>query len=166
MMNSAVPFARRTSRQSEAVRETTALVLAQTRTRLSRQSNRSQSAPPIPAGKRLARPETGAGIFGDECLLRGAETGLSRAFPAKAPGSQRHFHPQRETGVARECVVGPAGLKPATNRLWAPSQSSAAAGRRLVLLLAGRTAVPSIGHRLSKRRHGSVVRSRAVNDRG
>jgi hypothetical protein len=58
-----------------------------TRNCLCRRSNRSLSAPPIPSGKRFRAARDRAGIFGDECLLRGAETGLSRAFPAKAPGS-------------------------------------------------------------------------------
>jgi hypothetical protein len=43
--------------------------------------------------------------------------------------------------------------------------STAAVGR-LLRELTGRTAVPSIGHRLRKRRHGSVVPTGPVNDRG
>jgi hypothetical protein len=39
-------------------------------------------------------------------------------------------------------------------------------GRRRALNLAGRTAVPSIWHRLRKRRHGGIVRAGPVNDRG
>jgi hypothetical protein len=36
---------------------------------------------------------------------------------AKAPGSSRHFHRARETVFAQDCVVGLAGLEPATKRL-------------------------------------------------
>ena len=43
--------------------------------------------------------------------------------------------------------------------------STAAVGR-LLRDLAGRTAVPSIRHRLRERRHGGIVRTSPVNDRG
>jgi CO/xanthine dehydrogenase Mo-binding subunit len=58
----------------------------ETRTRLSRPSNRSLFAPPIPAGKRFGEPRDRAGLFGDDRLFCPTETGLSRLFLAKGPG--------------------------------------------------------------------------------
>jgi hypothetical protein len=58
-----------------------------TRTGLSRPSNRSLFAAPIPAGKRLGDAIDRARIFGDECLLRLDRDGPSRVSLAKATGS-------------------------------------------------------------------------------
>jgi hypothetical protein len=44
--------------------------------------------------------------------------------------------------------------------------ASTATVGRLLRDLAGRTAVPSIRHRLRERRHGGIVRTGPVNDRG
>jgi hypothetical protein len=75
---------------------------------LCRQSNRSLSALQIPAGKRFGEARDRAGIFGDDCQFRAAETGLSRVSSGKAPGSLRLFRSRRETVFAQDCVVADA----------------------------------------------------------
>jgi hypothetical protein len=59
----------------------------QTRTRLWGQSNRSPSAPRIPAGKKFGEARDRAGIFGHDGPFRATETGLPDVSCAKAPGS-------------------------------------------------------------------------------
>jgi hypothetical protein len=86
-----------------------------------RNLNQSLSAPRIPAGKTFAEGRDGAAFFGDTGRSRVTETGLSRVRGGKAVGSQRLFPHRQETAFARNCVVGLVGLKPATNRLWAPT---------------------------------------------
>jgi hypothetical protein len=66
----------------------------------------------------------------------------------------------------RSCARRLTGLELATKRLRAPSESSKAVIGRLLPDSAGRTAIPSIWHILRQRRHGGIVRTRAVSDRG
>jgi hypothetical protein len=54
---------------------------------LSRPSNRSLSAAPIPAGKGFGEARDRAGILGDDCIFCATETGRSRVSSAKAPAS-------------------------------------------------------------------------------
>jgi hypothetical protein len=56
----------------------------QTRTSLCRVSNRSPSAPRIPAGRRFGEARDQAGIFGDCRIFRAVETRLSRVSPPKS----------------------------------------------------------------------------------
>ena len=72
----------------------------------------------LPRGKGLARPETGAVILAT-LAYSGRQRSRYLASPAKATESQRLFRRRQETGIAQDCVVGLAGLKPTANRLWA-----------------------------------------------
>jgi hypothetical protein len=54
---------------------------------LSRQSNRSLSASPIPTGKRFSEGRDWAGIFGHGGPFHATETGIARVSFAKAPES-------------------------------------------------------------------------------
>jgi transcriptional regulator with XRE-family HTH domain len=66
----------------------------------------------------LARPESGRAFFADTDQFRAAETALSCVSGGKAAESQRLSRRRQETGIAQDCVVGLAGLEPATTRLW------------------------------------------------
>jgi hypothetical protein len=73
----------------------------------------------LPRGNGLARPETGAVILAT-LAYSGRQRSRYLASPiAKATESQRLFRRRQETGIAQDCVVGLAGLKPTANRLWA-----------------------------------------------
>jgi Terminase small subunit/NADH:flavin oxidoreductase / NADH oxidase family len=66
------------------------------------------------AGKRFGEARDRGGIFGDIGRFRAIETALSRVSGGKAAESQRLFRTRQETGFAQDCVVGLAGLEPAT----------------------------------------------------
>jgi hypothetical protein len=75
----------------------------------------------IPPGKGLAKPETGVAF-----LATRAETVLSRVFGGKAAESQRLFRRRQETGIAQDCVVGPAGPPHPSALKGLPAQPDAA----------------------------------------
>jgi hypothetical protein len=75
----------------------------------------------IPAGKMFAEARDQGGILGDNGRFPAAETALSRVPGGKATESQRLFRRRQETVFACDCMVGLAGLKLATKRLWNPS---------------------------------------------
>src|SRR5258707_618136 len=92
-------------------------IVRKNRKSIFRQSNPSLSARQIFAGKMFSEARDRAEIFGEDCLFRTTETGISRVSLTKATESQRLFRRRQETGFAQDCVVGPAGLEPATKRL-------------------------------------------------
>jgi hypothetical protein len=81
-----------------------------TQTGLCRHSNRSLFASRNRAGKRFAEARDWGGILGDSGRFQVTETARSRVSAGKAAESQRPFRRRQKTGVAQECVVGPAGL--------------------------------------------------------
>jgi ABC-type amino acid transport substrate-binding protein len=52
-------------------------------------------------GKSLTGPETGAGIFGDECPLRDAETGALSRILDQSPGKLKIFPPALGNRIAK-----------------------------------------------------------------
>src|ERR1700760_2680735 len=87
------------------------------RTGLYRHSNQSLFAAANSTGKGLVEARDRGGNSGDMSRFRAAETSLSRVSGRKAAESQRLFRRRQETGVAQECVVELAGLKPTNIRL-------------------------------------------------
>jgi hypothetical protein len=98
---------------------------------IAQSSNRFLFAGGHSTGKRFGEARDWGGIFGVTGRFRAAETALSRASGGKAAESQRLFRRRQETGVAQDCVVEPAGLEPATKRLWTVDDPLWNAPRRL-----------------------------------
>jgi hypothetical protein len=95
-------------RQQKYFRAACGCIVRKTRNSLCRQSNRSLSARQISAGKMFSEARDRAEIFGEDCLFRTTETGISRVSLTKATESQRLFRRRQETGFAQDCVVADA----------------------------------------------------------
>jgi hypothetical protein len=76
---------------------------------LRRRSSRSLLPGRNSAGKEFGEARDWAGVFGDTRRFRVTETAPSRIPRGKAAESQRLFRRRRETAMAQDCVVGPAG---------------------------------------------------------
>jgi hypothetical protein len=97
------------------------------------------------------------------CIPRHRDWPLSR-FPRQSLGNLKTI-PQAPGNRICAGLRGGAG-RTQTDHQAIMSPEVIINGRRRALNLAGRTAVPSIWHRLRKRRHGGIVRAGPVNDRG
>ena len=80
----------------------------QTRTGLSRPSNRSLFAAPIPAGKRFGEARDRAAIFAADGPFRATETGALSRFRSKPREVEDISTGAQETGFAQDCVVADA----------------------------------------------------------
>jgi hypothetical protein len=98
------------SSPSESASNGSSSAFRQARTGLCRHSNRSLCTGENSARKKLGEARDLAGISGDKSRFGAAETALSRVSGGKASESQSLFRTRQETGIAQDCVVGPAVL--------------------------------------------------------
>jgi hypothetical protein len=123
-------------------------------------------------GRLLQRTKVGVSGFRRKLPVRGCSAQASRvehdrAFQAKRVkhGVDRAFQAKRDggarVGLDHGCVIGTRSRAVALD-----SQQETVVVGSLLRALAVRTAVPSIWHRLRKRRDGGVVATSPVNDRG
>jgi hypothetical protein len=88
------------------------------RTGLSRDANPSPSVGIKSAGKQFARARDRAAFFTRAPPVSPAETATAAPARAKVAECRGFLRRPQETRFAEDCVVGLAGLEPATTRLW------------------------------------------------